>query len=163
MNANRMSITVDTIYMASFLKRPVITTKFSSSTISWIVWLGASKPILYPPLGPSTWDLYAPNTFMLLRSISTLPATPLLSLETLPTKRASSAWSRSISGPFIFFLTSRIKQPWIPISLMEMTCPQTGYPKLTGKISRIPLLVLWFPTSSSLILGKFIPWQYQLQ
>ncbi len=38
-------------------------TKFSSSTTSLIKWLGASKPIPYPPLGPSTRDLYAPNIF----------------------------------------------------------------------------------------------------
>ncbi len=69
-------------------------TKFSSLTISWINWLGASKPIPFPPSGPWTRDPYAPNTFMPLRSISTFLATPLLSLETLPTKRASSAWSR---------------------------------------------------------------------
>ncbi len=32
-------------------------------------------------------------------------------------KRVSSAWSRSMSRPFVFFLTSRIKQPWIPTNL----------------------------------------------
>ncbi len=39
-------------------------TKFWSSTTSWIIWLGASKPIPYPPSGLSIWDLYVPNSFM---------------------------------------------------------------------------------------------------
>ncbi len=61
-------------------------TKFSSLTISWIVWLGASKPIPYLSSRLSIRDLYVLNSFMPLRSISTLPATLLPSLETLPTK-----------------------------------------------------------------------------
>ncbi len=132
-------------------------TKFSSLTISWIFWLGASKPIPYLLLGLSIRDLYVPNSFMPLRPISTLPATPLPSLVTLPTKWASSVWSRSMSHPFVPFIKSRRRQLWMPISTTEMTCPWTGYPKLIGKILRIPLLVLLFPTSPSLILGKFYP------
>ncbi len=132
-------------------------TKFSSLTTSWIVWLKASKPMPYLPLGPSAWDLYVPNSFMPLRSISIWLATPLPSLETHPTNWASSVWSRSMLCPFVSFLTSRIRQLWMPISTMEMTCWQTCYPKLFGKISRNPSLVRWFPTFFITYFGKVPP------
>ncbi len=131
-------------------------TKFSSSTTSWIIWLGASKPILYLPSGPSTQYLYVPKSFMPLRSISTLPATPLPSLETLLTKRVSSLWSRSMSRPFVSFLTSRIRQLWMPIWTMEMTCLQTGYPKLIGKILGI-LVGTLIPNFFITYFGQVLP------
>ncbi len=117
-NAYSMSVTSDTTYMASFTKRPNITgapNQVFKFAISWSVWLGASKPIQYLPSALSIWDLYVPNSVMPLRSISTLPATPLPSLETLPTKWASSVWPWLTSHPFVSFLTSRIRQLWMPI------------------------------------------------
>ncbi len=134
-------------------------TKFSSLTTSWIVWLGA--PIPYQPLGLSTRDLYVPNSCMPLRSISIWLATPLPSLETHPTKWASSVWSRSMLCPSVSFLISRIRQLWMPVSTMEMTCPWTCYPKPIGKISRTNC---WYADSQlfhHLLWASSTPWGHQ--
>ncbi len=62
-----MSVTANTTYMASFPKRHNITGapdqvfQFNNFLDHLI---GGSKPIPSPLLGPSTWDLYAPNTFI---------------------------------------------------------------------------------------------------
>ncbi len=132
-------------------------TKFSSSTTSWLVSLGASKPIPYPPSRLSIWDIYVPNSFMPPRSFSNCPTNPLPSFETLPTKWESSVWSRLTLRPFVSFLISRMRWLWTTVSTMETTCPRNCYPKPIGKISKNPMLVLWFPTFLSPTLGKFYP------
>ncbi len=93
LNAYSMSITANSTFMASFPKRPDITGapnqvfKFDNFLDCLI---GGITSIPYLLLGPSTWDLYAPNTFMPPRSISIWLVNPLPSLETCPIKWASS-------------------------------------------------------------------------
>ncbi len=132
-------------------------TKFFSSTTSWSVWLEASKQIPSPLSGPSTQDLYAPNTSMPPRSMSIWPANPLPSLKTRPTKWESLVWSRWTLRPFVFFLISRTRWPWTSVSTMQATFPKNHCPKPIRMILKIPSLVPWFPMSSSPILGKIYP------
>ncbi len=97
LNAYSISVTANTTYMASFPKRPDITGapdqvfEFNNFLDHLI---GDIKANTISAIGTTNPDLYAPNTFMPPRSISTWPAILLPSLETCPTIWASPVWSR---------------------------------------------------------------------
>ncbi len=114
-------------------------TKFFSSTTSWSIWLEASKPIPSPLSGPSTRDLYAPNTFLPPRSISIWPANPLPSLSN---KMGEFSLIKIDVTSIHFFLLSRMRWLWMSVSTMEMTCPRNHCPKPIGMILKNPSLVL---------------------
>ncbi len=133
-------------------------TKFFSSTTSWSIWLEASKSIPSLLLGSSTRDLYAPNTFTPPRDLFESGwQTHGFHWKLVQKMGEFSLIKIDFMSILSLFLISRIRQLWMSVSTMEMTCPRNRYPKLIGMISKNPLLVLWFPTFSSPTLCKRYP------
>ncbi len=160
LNAYSISVIANTTYMTSFPKRPDITGapdqvfKFNNFLDCLIGGIKANTTSAIGTINLGSLCnqfLYAPQIHF------NLAGEPIAFIENSSNKWESSVWSILALRPFVSFLISRIRQLWMTVSTMEITCPRNYYPKSIRKISKNPSLVLWFPTFSSPTLGKFYP------
>ncbi len=141
-----MSTSTATTYMGLISEQPNITeilTKCLRFTTSWITWFAASEatPTQSWQLESSIQDPYAFCIFTHHKSTTIFLASPLHLLETHPTRKESSAWSRLLLLPFVLILISRIRQLWIATSPMETNSQQTSSLLLNGQTFLILLFL----------------------